>query len=102
MSPGSYLTYAKAQQVVDYLADHHFEVGTAQIIGSDLRLVEQITGRLTWPRALLSGVASGAWFSVFVGLLLGILSDIAFLWAMAWGLAWVRCSGWCSPRPAMP
>ncbi|MFF4879452.1 general stress protein [Micromonospora sp. NPDC000668] len=88
MSLGSYPTYAQAQQVVDCPADHPFEVGTAQIIGSDLRLVEQITGRLTWPRALLSGAASGAWFGVFVGLLLGVLSTIAFVRAMALGLAW--------------
>ncbi|SIM56022.1 hypothetical protein SAMN04489832_0625 [Micromonospora cremea] len=85
---GSYPTYAEAQQVVDCLAEHHLEVGTTQIIGSDLRLVEQITGRLTWPRALLSGAASGAWFGVFVGLLLGVLGTIGFVRAMTLGLAW--------------
>jgi hypothetical protein len=88
VSLGSYTTYAEAQSVVDYLADHHFEVQATQIIGSDLLMVEQVTGRLTWPRALLSGVASGAWFGVFVGLLLSILSTTTFLRAMAWGLSW--------------
>ncbi|MCW2639978.1 MAG: conserved rane protein of unknown function [Dactylosporangium sp.] len=88
VSLGSCTTYAEAQSVVDYLADQHFEVETTQIIGSDLRMVEQVTGRLTWPRALLSGAASGAWFGVFVGLLLTILSTTTFLRAMVWGLMW--------------
>jgi hypothetical protein len=88
VSLGSYTTYAEAQSVVDYLADHHFEVQHAQIVGSDLRMVEQITGRLTWPRALLSGVAGGAWLGVLVGVLLSILADATFLAAMAWGLGW--------------
>ena len=88
VSLGSYRSYAEAQRVVDYLADHHFEVERTQIIGSDLRMVEQITGRLTWPRAILSGMASGAWFGAFVGLLLGLLGTTTFLWAMAVGLTW--------------
>jgi hypothetical protein len=88
VSLGSYATYAEAQSVVDYLADQHFEVETTQIIGSDLRMVEQVTGRLTWPRALLSGAASGAWFGVFVGLLLSVLTATTFLRSMVWGLTW--------------
>jgi len=35
VSLGSYTSYAEAQRVVDYLADHDFEVETTQIIGSD-------------------------------------------------------------------
>jgi hypothetical protein len=87
-SLGSYTTYAEAQHVVDYLADHDFEVETTQIIGSDLRMVEQITGKLTWPRAVLSGVAGGAWFGVFVGLLLNILTTATFWRAMSFGVSW--------------
>ena len=88
VSLGSFTTYAEAQNMVDYLADHEFEIQTTQIIGSDLRMVEQITGRLTWPRAILSGMASGAWFGVFVGLLLSMLSTTAFLRAMTFGIGW--------------
>jgi hypothetical protein len=88
VSLGSYTTYAEAQRVVDYLADHDFEVETTQIIGSDLRMVEQVTGRLTWARAVLSGAASGAWFGVFVGLLLSVLHTGTFIIALAWGLSW--------------
>lgn len=87
-SLGAFATYAEAQQVVDYLADHDFDVATTQIIGTDLRMIEQITGRLTWPRAIVSGVASGAWFGLFVGLLLSILSTVTFGRALAFGLTW--------------
>ena len=88
VSLGSYPTYTDAQRIVDTLADHRFEVQTTQIVGSDLRMVEQITGRLNWPRAILSGAAGGAWFGVFVGLLLNLLSTATFLRAMTFGLFW--------------
>jgi hypothetical protein len=87
-SLGSFDSYADAQRVIDFLADHHFEVGTTQIIGTDLRMVEQITGRLTWPRVLISGLASGAWFGVFVGLLINILGTATFLRAIVFGVTW--------------
>jgi hypothetical protein len=87
-SLGSFDSYADAQRMVDYLADHEFEVDTTHIIGTDLRMVEQITGRLTWPRALLSGLSGGAWFGIFVGLLINILGTTGFLRAMAFGITW--------------
>ncbi|MEO6086353.1 MAG: general stress protein [Umezawaea sp.] len=91
-SLGSFATYEEAQSVVDHLADHEFEVRTTQIIGSDLRVVEQVTGRLTWPRAVLAGMASGAWFGVFVGLVLSFLSTttttvlVAVVFGVGWGV----------------
>lgn len=88
VSLGSYRTYPEAQSVVETLADQHFEVETTQIIGSDLRMIEQVTGRLTWPRALGGGVATGAWFGLFVGLLLNILTTASFGRAMIFGLTW--------------
>lgn len=87
-SLGSHVTYDDAQRVVDRLANGGFEVRTTQIVGTDLRMVEQITGRLTWPRAILSGVAGGAWFGIFVGLLLSLLSTVTFLRSMVFGLSW--------------
>jgi hypothetical protein len=88
ISLGTFPTYDQAQRVVDTLADNQFEVETTQIIGSNLRLVEQVTGRLTWPRAVLSGVAKGIWFGVFVGLLISILGTTTLLGAIAWGVSW--------------
>jgi len=71
---GSYDDYAQAQRAVDFLSDEKFPVENVTIIGSDLRQVERITGRLTWGRAIGAGAASGAWFGLFVGLLLGIFA----------------------------
>lgn len=71
---GTYLTYAEAQRAVDHLSDNKFPVENVSIIGSELRMVEQITGRLTWARAAVAGAASGAWFGLFVGLLLGLFA----------------------------
>lgn len=72
---GSYDTYAAAQQAVDYLSDNKFPVENVTIVGSDLKSIERVTGRLTWGRAAGAGAASGAWFGLFVGLLLAIFSN---------------------------
>lgn len=70
----SYGTYLDAQLAVDHLSDEGFPVQDVAIVGSDLRLVEQVTGRLTRARAMAAGAASGAWFGLFVGLLLGLFA----------------------------
>ncbi len=88
VSLGNYATYREAQEVVDRLADRDFEVETTQIIGSNLRMVEQVTGRQTWPRAILGGMAQGVWFGLFIGLLLSILSTTSFLGSIVWGIGW--------------
>ncbi|BCY12538.1 general stress protein [Actinoplanes sp. L3-i22] len=72
---GSYPEYALAQQAVDYLSDNKFPVERTSIIGTDLRLVETVLGRLTTARAAAAGAASGAWFGLFIGVLFGLFSD---------------------------
>lgn len=67
-------TYSEAQKIVDRLSDAGFDVGGVQIVGSDLKSIEQVTGRLTTGRAALLGAAGGAWWGLFVGLLLGIFA----------------------------
>ncbi|WP_203781502.1 general stress protein [Paractinoplanes rishiriensis] len=76
---GTYPDYAMAQQAVDHLSDEKFPVQRTAIIGTDLRLVENVLGRLTTGRAALAGAASGAWFGLFVGLLFGLFSDSNWL-----------------------
>ena len=76
---GTYDTYAMAQQAVDRLSDNRFPVEHAAIVGTDLRLVERVLGRMTVGRAALAGAASGAWFGLFLGLLFSIFSDANWL-----------------------
>jgi hypothetical protein len=71
----TYPDYALAQQAVDYLSDNKFPVERTSIVGTDLRLVENVLGRMTTARAALAGAASGAWFGLFIGLFIGIFSD---------------------------
>jgi hypothetical protein len=77
---GSYENYEQAQRAVDFLSDEKFPVENVTIIGSDLRMVERVTGRLSWGRAIGAGAASGAWFGLFVGLLLGIFATDGADW----------------------
>jgi hypothetical protein len=70
----SYDSYERAQAAVDHLSDEKFPVENVTIIGSDLRQVEQVLGRLTTGRAIAAGAAGGAWWGLFVGLLLGIFA----------------------------
>lgn len=69
-----YDTYEEAQAAVDRLSDEKFPVEHLDIVGSDLRTVEHVTGRLTKGRAASAGAASGAWFGLFIGLLVGLFT----------------------------
>jgi hypothetical protein len=77
---GSYDSYTQAQSAVDFLSDEKFPVENVTIIGSDLRMIEKVTGRLTWGRAVAAGAAGGAWWGLFVGLLLGIFATTGSAW----------------------
>ncbi|WP_410534951.1 general stress protein [Streptomyces sp. KL2] len=70
----SYSSYTEAQTAVDRLSDERFPVEQIDIVGSDLRLVEHVTGRMTKGRAAAMGAASGAWFGLFIGLLVGLFT----------------------------
>lgn len=70
----AYPTYLEAQKAVDHLSDKEFPVQHVTIVGADLKMVERVTGRLTYSRVALAGLASGAWFGLFVGLLLSLFS----------------------------
>lgn len=71
---GTYDTYVEAQRAVDFLSDKQFPVQHVSIVGSDLRMVENVLGRLTRGRAAMAGAASIAWFGLFVGLLLSLFA----------------------------
>lgn len=76
----SFETYDEAQQAVDHLSDAKFPVEDVEIIGYDLRLVEQVTGRMTNGRATLYGMGIGAMWGLLFGLLVGLFTTGA-TWA---------------------
>jgi hypothetical protein len=95
MSLGTYDKYENAQKAVDYLSDHQFAVQNCMIVGTDLRQVERVTGRLTRGRVAGAGALSGMWMGLFVGLIftlfekgstLAVMSTVAF--GAAFGVVW--------------
>ncbi|MBA9008038.1 MULTISPECIES: general stress protein [Thermomonospora] len=91
----TFTDYAGAQQAVDRLSDLQFPVEHAVIVGADLRLVEQVLGRLTVLRATLSGAASGAWFGLLIGLFFAIFTPggLSWLGVILAGLVWGAVAG---------
>jgi hypothetical protein len=73
----SFERYEDAQECVDRLSDSGFPVQNVAIVGVDLRMVESVLGRMSWARAALGGLASGAWFGLLIGLLLSLFSTSA-------------------------
>ncbi|MDO4899277.1 general stress protein [Actinomyces sp.] len=69
----SFATYAEAQHAVDSLSDAGFPVQHLAIIGTDLRQVERITGRMSWGRAVASGAMSGLWIGLFFAAMMLVL-----------------------------
>ena len=67
-----YDDYESAQRTVDFLSDNKFPVEQCMIVGTDLKRIERITGRLTTSRVALGGVLSGLWMGVFVGLIFAL------------------------------
>ena len=74
MSLGVYDGYTQAQQVVDYLADHEFPVQNVEIVGTELKSVERVTGRLTRSKVAVAGAMSGFWIGLFVGIAFALFS----------------------------
>ncbi|GAB3390232.1 hypothetical protein GCM10027568_13750 [Humibacter soli] len=67
-------TYPEAQGAVEMLVKGDFPAAQISIVGSDLKTVERVTGRLTWGRVAAAGAASGVWLGIFFGLLIVIFS----------------------------
>ncbi len=93
-----YDKYEDAQKSVDFLSDNEFPVQNCMIVGTELKQVERITGRLTNGRVAAAGALSGLWLGLFVGLIfsffgkdnasaLGMIASTAVLGA-AFGAIW--------------
>lgn len=74
-SLATYDDYAAAQRSVDFLSDNEFPVENCMIVGTELKQVERITGRLTYPKVAAAGAVTGVWLGLFVGLLFSLFVE---------------------------
>jgi len=74
-SLGVYDDYAAAQKAVDFLSDNQFAVENCLIVGTELKQLERVTGRLTTGRVALGGLLSGVWLGLFVGLIFSLFGE---------------------------
>jgi hypothetical protein len=79
MSLGVYEKYEAAQRAIDFLSDNDFPVQNCLIVGTDLKQVERVTGRLSTGRVALGGALSGLWLGLFVGLIFSIFTEESVL-----------------------
>ena len=75
MSLGVYERYEQAQKAVDFLSDNEFPVQNCLIVGTDLKQVERVTGRLTTQKVAAGGLLSGIWMGLFVGLVFSLFGS---------------------------
>jgi hypothetical protein len=92
-------SYAEAERAVDWLSDHGFPVERVSIVGTGLRSVEQVVGRVTTGRAAAMGAAQGAWVGLLFGFFFGLFfTGAAFLGVVLYGLVagivWGGLWGW--------
>lgn len=106
MSLGVFDKYEEAQKAVDYLSDHEFPVQNVMIVGTDLKQIERVTGRITKSRVIAGGALSGAWLGGFVAIvfalfdpkaatLLSFLTTVVFgaVFGLVWALIGYRLTG---------
>ena len=101
-----YEDYTQAQRAVDQLSDQGFPVENCMIVGTDLKQVERVTGRLTTGRVAVGGMLSGLWLGLFVGLIFSLFGEEGSAWAMilstvlfgaVFGLVWAL-AGYAATR----
>ena len=85
----TYDSYREAERAVDFLSDEGFPVERVAIVGSGIRLVEQVAGRVTNARAALTGAGQGAMLGLLFALLFGLFFTVseAFLSVLIYALA---------------
>ena len=66
--------YAAAVDHVDQLIRHEFPAAMVAIVGSDLKSVERVRGRLSYGRVAIQGLISGSWIGLLISLFLPVPS----------------------------
>lgn len=103
----SYQSYDEARAAVDTLARREgFSLQQISIVGSDLKSVERVIGRMSAGRAAASGAVTGVMMGLFVSLMWLLIYPQAqfssiigvFLLAIAFGVIWSLLAYLVSPR----
>ncbi|HZK05784.1 MAG TPA: general stress protein [Actinomycetaceae bacterium] len=94
----SFANYKEASAAVDTLADAGYPVQELTIVGTDLKMIEKVTGRITWGKVLLSGAVSGALFGLmlsifFVLLIPGTTWSLVLMWMLAGAIGFAISQG---------
>src|SRR5919199_1875928 len=74
----SYTNYRDAERAVDWLSDQGFPVERVAIVGTGLRYVEQVAGRVTTGRAALIGAGQGLLIVLLFALVAGAIFGAIF------------------------
>ena len=74
---GEFTNYLDAVALVDRIVGGGFAANLVAIIGSDLKSVERVRGRLTYGRVAMNGALNGAWLGLFVGLIFASATSAA-------------------------
>lgn len=69
----TYRNYETAQQAINSLAEADIDVSGMALVGSDVRVVERILGKLTWRRVAMAGAMRGLTFGLFLGIVFWLL-----------------------------
>jgi len=85
----TFTSYRDAERAVDYLAGEDFPVESLAIVGTGLRYVEEIEGRVTSGRAALMGALQGAVLGLLFAALFGLFftgTGVGLLGLLLYGL----------------
>ena len=83
---GTFSAYPEAQELVNSLVTQGVSAHALSIVGSDVTLVERITGKIGYGRAALSSAMSGSWLGVLAGLVFVIVSPTDVITPIVAGL----------------
>jgi len=83
----SFTRYADAERTLALLAGTHFPMDRLALIGGDLKLVDDGSGRITGIRTAVAGAAAGGWLGALLALYTFVL-DRPPVGELAAGLCW--------------
>lgn len=67
----AFTNYQEAVGYVEKMIQNDFPARLVSIVGTDLKTVESIKGKLGYGRVSLSGALTGSWLGMFFGLIFG-------------------------------